>query len=425
MRFVKKSVPALVLALAVVFSLGVGISYAEKSAPTYTDVPETYWGYEAIAKWSTKEYGILQGYGNGMFGPNDPITAEQLAWINGRICGIADTDAKYEGNGKRQLTRAEAVAIIAQAFCIEPLEYTSNTFADNANIPAMYRGYVNAMKAAGYIQGMGNNTFGPNSTYTRAQALQVIYNMISDITDKNASNVNAADNYVIRKAGVQLKDSTINGNLIVGHGVGDGEVTLDNVTVNGKLIVFGGGSNSIIVRGKSSIANIDVYKTTGQPVRIKVEGEAVVKTVTVANDGKVIVNGAITTLIADDNTSVELQKAQVANISVTGSSVTMNVDGGSAVKTVAVSASNVKLTGSGKVETVTVAEGAKSGVVVDTKGTKVSVAQGAGDVTDSSGKVIVKSGETKTTAGTSTTYPSGGGSTSRPTPSGSGSGRAS
>ncbi len=419
MRFDKKKVLTLVLVLAVVLSLGIGISYAAGNPPTYTDVPENYWGYEAITKWSTTQYGILGGYGDGKFGPSDPITAEQLAWINGRILGIADTDAKYSGDGKRELTRAEAVTIIAQAFCVEPLENAADTFADNASVPAAYRGYVNAMKAAGYIKGMGNNVFSPNSSYTRAQALQVIYNMISDITDNNASDVNAADNYVIRKAGIQLKDSTIDGNLIIGNGVGDGDVTLENVTVNGKLIVFGGGSNSIVVRGKSNVSNVEVYKTSGQAARIKVEGEAVVKTVSVAENSKAIVNGAITNLIADENTSIELQSAKVVNVDVEGAGVTVNVDGKSTVQTATIDASNVKLTGSGKVVNAKVTSDAKSGVVVDTKGTKVEVAAGAGDVTNSSGKVVAEDGKTTTTAGSSNTGSSGGGSSS-----GSGSGRA-
>lgn len=421
MRRFNKKILSLVLAIALMSSLIVGISWATGSVPSYSDVPESYWGNEAITKWSSKEYGILQGDGNGNFYPEDAITAEQLAWINGRICGIADADAKYTGNGHRELTRAEAVAIIAQAFCIEPLDNAGNTFADNADIPAAYRGYVNAMKAAGYIKGVENNCFAPNDTYTRAQALQVIYNMISDITDKNVSNVAAPENYIIRKAGVQLKDSTIDGNLIIGHGVGNGEVMLENVTVNGQLIVFGGGSNSIIVRGKSNIADVNIYKTTGQPVRVKVEGEAVVKTVAVAENSKAIVNGTVTALIANGNTSVEFQNASVVTVTIDGSDVTVNVDGRSTVQTVTIDAPGARIAGSGKVINVVVTANAKSDIVIDTKGTKVDVAKDACNVTDSGGKVIAQSGQSATTAGSSNTQFFGGGGGYTP-PGGNGSG---
>ncbi len=44
---------------------------------TYSDVSEDAWYSEAI-RWATSE-GIAAGYGNGLFGPNDPITREQMA----------------------------------------------------------------------------------------------------------------------------------------------------------------------------------------------------------------------------------------------------------------------------------------------------------------------------------------------------------
>ncbi len=43
---------------------------------TYSDVSESAWYAEAI-RWATSE-GVVDGYGNGLFGPNDPITREQM-----------------------------------------------------------------------------------------------------------------------------------------------------------------------------------------------------------------------------------------------------------------------------------------------------------------------------------------------------------
>ena len=44
---------------------------------TYSDVTEGTWYAEAV-RWATSE-GIVSGYGNGAFGPNDPISREQMA----------------------------------------------------------------------------------------------------------------------------------------------------------------------------------------------------------------------------------------------------------------------------------------------------------------------------------------------------------
>ena len=46
-------------------------------AMNYTDVAQGQWYSEAV-RWATSE-GVVTGYGNGLFGTNDPITREQLA----------------------------------------------------------------------------------------------------------------------------------------------------------------------------------------------------------------------------------------------------------------------------------------------------------------------------------------------------------
>ena len=46
-------------------------------AMDYTDVAQGQWYSEAI-RWAASE-GIMGGYGNGLFGTNDPITREQFA----------------------------------------------------------------------------------------------------------------------------------------------------------------------------------------------------------------------------------------------------------------------------------------------------------------------------------------------------------
>ena len=46
-------------------------------AMNFADVPQDQWYSEAI-RWAASE-GIVGGYGNGLFGTNDPITREQFA----------------------------------------------------------------------------------------------------------------------------------------------------------------------------------------------------------------------------------------------------------------------------------------------------------------------------------------------------------
>ena len=48
-------------------------------SPAFTDVPAGEW-YAAPVAWASA-HGIVSGYGNGRFGPNDPITREQMVTI--------------------------------------------------------------------------------------------------------------------------------------------------------------------------------------------------------------------------------------------------------------------------------------------------------------------------------------------------------
>ncbi|MBQ1263861.1 MAG: S-layer homology domain-containing protein [Oscillospiraceae bacterium] len=56
------------------------------AAGRFTDVPSGQWYSEAIA-WAA-DCGVVGGYGDGKFGPSDPVTREQLAAILYRYAGI-------------------------------------------------------------------------------------------------------------------------------------------------------------------------------------------------------------------------------------------------------------------------------------------------------------------------------------------------
>lgn len=77
----------------------------DKKAPTFTDVHETDWFYEAVTAMA--DNGIVNGYGNGTFQPNKPLTIGEMAAL---ICRIDSTvkvltfdevKAKDGGNGMK------------------------------------------------------------------------------------------------------------------------------------------------------------------------------------------------------------------------------------------------------------------------------------------------------------------------------------
>ncbi len=60
---------------------------------TYTDVPEDAWYCEAVG-WAGSA-GLIQGYGDGAFGPEAPVTRQDLAVMLWRLAGYQgrDTDS--------------------------------------------------------------------------------------------------------------------------------------------------------------------------------------------------------------------------------------------------------------------------------------------------------------------------------------------
>lgn len=70
---------------------------AVRGTDPYTDTEEGAWYTDAIL-WAS-ENGLIKGYGNGMFGPNDALTREQMATIFYRYCqlkGYSLTEGSYD-----------------------------------------------------------------------------------------------------------------------------------------------------------------------------------------------------------------------------------------------------------------------------------------------------------------------------------------
>lgn len=76
----------------------------------YTDVPSTMWAYHPIMTLTNG--GLLAGYGNHVFGPNDTLTKEQLDIIRTRIHD-ADYPVSASGN-KAVASRAYAVILLSE-----------------------------------------------------------------------------------------------------------------------------------------------------------------------------------------------------------------------------------------------------------------------------------------------------------------------
>jgi hypothetical protein len=144
----------------------------------FSDVPETHYAYTAIGALSQGENPVLRGYGDGRFGPDDPMKDVDLDLVLDRILG----DGTKPWSPSEKITREVAIARIAQAYGIAPIAEPSSPFADDAKISENLRGLVYGAKERGLINGMGGNNFGPQETFTRAQVIVIIYRVDHPLT---------------------------------------------------------------------------------------------------------------------------------------------------------------------------------------------------------------------------------------------------
>ena len=182
-------------------------------AMAFTDT-SGHWAESAVNKWS-QEYGILQGYGDGSFRPDQNITRAQFSVMLSRYLGL-DTDlyadvslpfadlgaipgyalpairALYAmgivngstgSNGQLSflpggsLTRAQAAAMIGRTQ-EKGYAVTELSFTDAAAIPSYAAYYIQTMAAQGVISGYQDGTFRPGANITRGQMAKILYTLM-------------------------------------------------------------------------------------------------------------------------------------------------------------------------------------------------------------------------------------------------------
>ena len=111
--------------------------------PGFKDLVPSQWSYGAIAALANA--GIINGYGDGRFGPNDSITRGQMA------------------------------SILVKAFDLPPYYYSSseNPFTDIQRLGS-HQTNINILYKMGITSGTSPTTFSPNAPISRAQAAVLI-----------------------------------------------------------------------------------------------------------------------------------------------------------------------------------------------------------------------------------------------------------
>jgi len=312
-----------------------------------------------LGHWAQKDIeclmdkNIISGYKDGSYRPNNGITRAEFVKIINNAFGfskkedISFSDVKkadwfyedikiavcagyvsgYEDNTIRPnnlITRQEAAKIISTVYDLIESNSVLN-FKDEGQIDSWAKNYIIAVNSNGVMNGYNDNTFRPTQNITRAEMAKIICNASGDIfnTIGEFSKVEKS-NAIINKQNITLKDITIDGNLYLTEGIGDGNVTLENVKIKGRLIVTGGGKDSIhIINSKINELYVNRKK---EFVRV------------------VLDNVVASNIVAFDNSIIVItKKTSVENITINGE-VRLIVDKLANVDTVKINSKNVEIT---------------------------------------------------------------------------------
>ena len=123
----------------------------------FTDTAEGEWYSDAVT-WAAQNQ-VVGGYGNGLFGTNDPITREDMAQMLWNYAG-------------------------------RPVAEVTQPYSDQAQISGYAVTAVAWARERGYMSGQGNNRFNPQADLTRAEAAQALYNSRGLISSEPAEDHN-------------------------------------------------------------------------------------------------------------------------------------------------------------------------------------------------------------------------------------------
>ncbi|MDP3385698.1 MAG: S-layer homology domain-containing protein [Eubacteriales bacterium] len=177
-------------------------AFAEVS---FNDLDNAEWAQETIIEWVDK--GLISGYEDGTFRPNQEVTRAEYAKMifnayeletDGKkdFSDVLESDWHYEIITKKAflgfvngypdgtfrpdapITRTEAATIIFNILDFEENEEAAEIFMDSSMIPGWAKGIIGAVYEAGFILGYPDGTFRPDDFITRAESVFMINNAV-------------------------------------------------------------------------------------------------------------------------------------------------------------------------------------------------------------------------------------------------------
>lgn len=304
------------LAVMLVWTMFSGLGTAVHAS---ADDLDGHWAEESMRAWV--ESGLLKGYEDGTYRPNQVVTRVELVTLINRAFELTeDTKSQFTDVGssggwiykqvgiaveagyikgyddgyfrpERHVTREEASYMLTSLLQLDAASLNVlDGFQDVSELTDAGKQAIANMVDKGILKGLSDGILAPQQGLTRAQAVTVlsttleianpttVYDQEGVYGPESGQDVLKGD-VVISAAGVTLRNIKITGDLTVTSEVGEGDVFFKGVTVEGETSIQGGGPNSIHFED-SVLVRISIDKKDGS-VRVVVVGESSIQHVLV------------------------------------------------------------------------------------------------------------------------------------------------
>lgn len=210
----KKIISTLLLSLVLLASYS-GFVLANTAHITFTDI-SSHWAEASIKK--SAELGFINGYGDGTFRPEDPITLAEFttALVGALKLPISKKSSVFVDDNNwaepyietaienniiltdeydnlkfmpsKNITRQEiavmAVRALDKANEVGDQDFwkeISSKLTDLAEVDVKFRGYIKIANELGIVNGYPDGSFGPEKTATRAEAVVMVLNTLDKL----------------------------------------------------------------------------------------------------------------------------------------------------------------------------------------------------------------------------------------------------
>ena len=262
-----------ILSVILTLTLCAGLSVPAFAARTFTDVPSTYWAYDAIQY--VVDEGLFSGTSGSTFTPGGTMTRAMLWVVLARMDGVDTSKASGEAwyqkgldwaveagisdgtNANGSITRAQFAAMLyryAEYAGVDTTADTSelNKFADTGSIPSYAADPLAWAVKNGIVSGTSSTTISPSGSATRAQVATMLMRYAQAFGDSQEAADPGEMKPETPDVGYKLTVALMNSNLSVGDKVFADVNTIPATAADDLTFTFKSSDTSVVTVKPSS-----------------------------------------------------------------------------------------------------------------------------------------------------------------------------